>query len=160
MKISDLFSTCILNLLRRKVRTILTIIGVIIGTCSIVVMISLGVGLNEAQQAALSQMGDLTLINIYNYNNGGVVAIGGNGEGEVRQGKNRAAHRRSIGIEQLRPQGQGTDRGAGLGLLDENAGCLGSVAIPGKTGADIVKCRHRGSFLLEIRIFQWTAGPG
>lgn len=57
MKISDLLSTCILSLLRRKVRTILTIVGVIIGTCSIVVMISLGVGLNEAQQAMLPKWG-------------------------------------------------------------------------------------------------------
>ena len=97
---------------------------------------------------------------VLGYGDGLAVAVDGHGEGKVRQGENRAAHGRSIGIEQLRPQGQGTDRGAGLGLLDENAGCLGSVAIPGKTGADIVKCRHRGSFLLEIRIFQWTAGPG
>ncbi len=102
MKISDLFSTCILNLLRRKVRTILTIIGVIIGTCSIVVMISLGVGLNEAQQAALSQMGDLTLINIYNYNNGGVVAIGGNGSISTGGGSSQAPVLDDTAIDAIR----------------------------------------------------------
>lgn len=44
MKISDLLSMCLRSLLRRKVRTLLTVIGVVIGTCAIVVTISLGEG--------------------------------------------------------------------------------------------------------------------
>ncbi len=46
-------------------RTLLTIFGVVIGTCSIVVMLSLGVGMTQQQLAWLDQMGDLTIITVY-----------------------------------------------------------------------------------------------
>ncbi|WP_066458151.1 MULTISPECIES: ABC transporter permease [Anaerotruncus] len=67
MRISDMISMCLGNLFRRKMRTLLTIVGVIVGTCAIVVMISLGLGMNLAQEAMLAQMGDLTIINVMNY---------------------------------------------------------------------------------------------
>ena len=67
MKISDQIIMCLQNLFRRKVRTLLTITGVIIGTCAIVVMISLGVGMQASQDAMLAQMGDLTIIDVNNY---------------------------------------------------------------------------------------------
>lgn len=46
-------------------RTLLTIFGVVIGTCSIVVMLSLGVGMTRQQLAWLDNMGDLTIITVY-----------------------------------------------------------------------------------------------
>ena len=67
MKISDQIIMCLQNLFRRKVCTLLTITGVIIGTCAIVVMISLGVGMQASQDAMLAQMGDLTIIDVNNY---------------------------------------------------------------------------------------------
>ena len=70
MKLFDLIDLCFRNLTRRKVRTLLTIIGVVVGTCAIVVMISLGIGMKESQEQALAQMGDLKLIRVYNYNSG------------------------------------------------------------------------------------------
>jgi len=42
MKFSDLLSMSVNNLRRRKLRTFLTVLGVLIGTASIVVMVSLG----------------------------------------------------------------------------------------------------------------------
>ena len=69
MKISDVISMCIANLTRRKVRTLLTVIGVVVGTCAIMVMVSLGLGMQASQAAMLEQMGDLTVIQVYNYNN-------------------------------------------------------------------------------------------
>ena len=72
MKIFDQIAMCLQNLSRRKVRTALTTMGVVIGTCAIVVMISLGVGLQRSQEAMLAQMGDLTKIEIYNYSGGGM----------------------------------------------------------------------------------------
>ena len=69
MKISDVISMCISNLTRRKVRTLLTVIGVVVGTCAIMVMVSLGLGMQASQDAMLAQMGDLTVIQVYNYNN-------------------------------------------------------------------------------------------
>ena len=71
MKISDLITMCVQNLLRRKVRTLLTVVGVVVGTCAIVVMISIGVGMQASTDAMLASMGDLTLIEIYNYGSGG-----------------------------------------------------------------------------------------
>lgn len=47
MKKSDLLSMAVQNLKNRKSRTKLTVIGVIIGTCSIVIMVSIGVGINN-----------------------------------------------------------------------------------------------------------------
>ena len=69
MKIFDIASMCLRNLARRKVRTLLTVVGVVVGTCAIVVMISLGLGMNASQEALLAQMGDLTIIEIYSYGN-------------------------------------------------------------------------------------------
>ena len=54
MMIFDIVSMCLRNLLRRKIRTLLTIVGVVVGTCAIVVMISLGLGMNASQEALLA----------------------------------------------------------------------------------------------------------
>lgn len=68
MKISDMISMCIGNLFRRKMRTLLTVVGVIVGTCSIVVMISIGIGMNVQLDMTIAQMGSrLTMINVMNY---------------------------------------------------------------------------------------------
>ena len=47
MRFFDLLAMSVNNLRRRKLRTGLTVLGVIIGTASIVVMVSLGIGLKE-----------------------------------------------------------------------------------------------------------------
>lgn len=60
----DLISMGVRNLLRRKTRTILTVFGVIIGTASIVVMLSFGFGMNRSFMKSMEQMGDLTVINV------------------------------------------------------------------------------------------------
>ncbi|WP_343208822.1 ABC transporter permease [Anaerolentibacter hominis] len=67
MKKSDM---CILagrNLSRSKGRTILTILGVVIGCCAIIITVSLGIAMSQNQRKMLEQMGDLTEITIYNY---------------------------------------------------------------------------------------------
>lgn len=61
----DLAMMGLKNLLRRKARTILTVLGVIIGTAAIVVMVSLGLGMNKAFEEQLKQYGSLTMIDIY-----------------------------------------------------------------------------------------------
>lgn len=71
MKISDMLKMCFRNLWRRKGRTLLTVTGVVIGSCAVIVMISLGIGMNNAMDGMLASMGDLTAITIYNYNYGG-----------------------------------------------------------------------------------------
>lgn len=67
MKISDLLRLSTDNLRRRKGRTALTVIGVVVGTFSIIVMISLGIASNAQNEAMLQSWGDLTQITINNY---------------------------------------------------------------------------------------------
>ncbi|MBE5925173.1 MAG: FtsX-like permease family protein [Lachnospiraceae bacterium] len=64
MRFSDILSMSLTNLWRRKIRTFLTVLGVIIGTASIVVMLSLGLGLKEAMLAQVSTAGGLTEITV------------------------------------------------------------------------------------------------
>ena len=66
MKIFDMISICLRNLWRRKGRTLLTIVGVVIGSCAVIVMISLGLGMNQAMDNMLASWGDLTAVTIYN----------------------------------------------------------------------------------------------
>ena len=70
MKISDLLRLSTDNLRRRKGRTALTVIGVVVGTFAIIVMISLGIASNAQNEAMLQSWGDLTQIQIYNYSYG------------------------------------------------------------------------------------------
>ena len=67
MKYFDLLRMSASNLLRRKLRTVLTVLGVIIGTASIVVMVSLGLGLRKSSLAQIEEYGGLTTINVNNY---------------------------------------------------------------------------------------------
>lgn len=61
MRFGDILRLCRQNLWRRKSRTILTVLGVIVGCCSIVLMVSLGQGINEQMNALIKSMGDLSL---------------------------------------------------------------------------------------------------
>lgn len=61
----DLIRLALINFLRSKIRSFLTILGVVIGTAAIVVMLSLGIGMNESFKQQVSQMGSLTEINVY-----------------------------------------------------------------------------------------------
>lgn len=61
----DLISMGLKNLWRRKLRTFLTVLGVIIGTASIVIMVSLGFGMSENFKGEISKMGSLNTINVH-----------------------------------------------------------------------------------------------
>lgn len=50
MKTRDLIMVCLQNLNRHKARTFLTVLGVIVGCCSVVIMISIGIGMKAAQE--------------------------------------------------------------------------------------------------------------
>ena len=87
MKIFDLIALSARNLSRRKGRTALTVIGVAVGTCLIIVMISFGIAMNQANEAMLATWGDLTQIEVYGggtvyYSSGsGTAVIGGSSGG-------------------------------------------------------------------------------
>ncbi len=61
----DLLAMAFMNLWRRKLRALLTALGMAIGTTSIVVMISIGIGFNYAFEEQIAQMGSLTKIEVY-----------------------------------------------------------------------------------------------
>ena len=64
MRWSDLLRMSVSSLRRRKLRTFLTILGVVIGTASIVVMISLGLGLQESMYEEVAKNGGTTAISV------------------------------------------------------------------------------------------------
>ena len=68
MNLIDLLRMSSGNLRRRKLRTLLTVLGVVIGTASIVVMISLGLGLQQSLYAEVEQMGGISNLKIYGKN--------------------------------------------------------------------------------------------
>lgn len=77
MRFSDLVHLCRQNLFRRKSRTILTVLGVVVGCCSIVTMVSLGSGIDEQNKQMLASMGDLTIITVTGTNSTGGMQTAG-----------------------------------------------------------------------------------
>ncbi|MDF2537353.1 MAG: hypothetical protein K0S76_374 [Herbinix sp.] len=67
MRISDLFKMGIRNLSRRKARTILTVLGVVIGSLSIIIMRSIGYGMENNFDTQIMQQGGLTTITVNTY---------------------------------------------------------------------------------------------
>lgn len=64
MRWSDLLRMSASSLKRRKLRTFLTVLGVVIGTASIVVMISLGLGLQQSMYEEVEQSGGTTSLTV------------------------------------------------------------------------------------------------
>lgn len=61
----DLLGMSLNSLRRRKTRTFLTILGVVIGTTSIVIMLSLSTAMDQSFKEQISRMGSLTTIDVY-----------------------------------------------------------------------------------------------
>ncbi len=92
MRLIDLLRMSVSNLWRRKLRTFLTVLGVIIGTASIVVMISLGLGLSKSTMEQIEQSGGLTTITVYEgsgmrYSSGGVAVAVAESSSDENAGK-------------------------------------------------------------------------
>lgn len=64
----DLISMAFRSLAKRKLRTALTIFSVVIGATSIIVMVSLGVALDEKFNAEIENMSNITQIELIGYN--------------------------------------------------------------------------------------------
>lgn len=74
MRFLDIVGMSAGNLWRRKLRTFLTVLGVMIGTASIVVMLSLGIGLKSAMMEQMTAYGGMTEIEVSrNYGNDNVL---------------------------------------------------------------------------------------
>ena len=67
MRFIDIMGMSFLNLWRRKLRAFLTVLGMVIGVSSIVVMVSLGIGIREATVESFAGTGSLTTIRVDRY---------------------------------------------------------------------------------------------
>lgn len=65
MKKIDMVSMSVRSLWRRKLRTGLTVLGVIIGASSIILMLSLGLAMEQNMEEQFARWGDLTVIQVY-----------------------------------------------------------------------------------------------
>ncbi|MEI7885222.1 MAG: FtsX-like permease family protein [Clostridia bacterium] len=92
MNYKDVVDLALRNLLRRRTRSILAILGVIIGTCSIVVMLSLGLGMSAGFDEQLKMIGDLHIIN---------VMPGGGGPASAQVGASSSSKLDDIAIENI-----------------------------------------------------------
>lgn len=64
MKLNDLLVFSLRNLSRRKLRTILTLLSILIGTSFIILMISFGLGMQKNNEEMIESMGGLTNITV------------------------------------------------------------------------------------------------
>lgn len=85
MNLTDLLRMSLGNLKRRKLRTFLTVLGVIIGTASIVVMISLGLGLQQSLYDEVEQSGGLTMLDVTGQSAGESMVYYGGAQEESNQ---------------------------------------------------------------------------
>jgi ABC-type antimicrobial peptide transport system permease subunit len=78
MNSGDIFGLGARNLLRRKTRTLLAVMGVIIGVSAIIVMLSIGYGLQKSFADMIESWGNLHLVTVYKgaSGSGGITATG------------------------------------------------------------------------------------
>lgn len=80
MRLLDLLRLIISNLGRRKARVALTAIGVVIGTATVVILVSMAIGLQQNANQQLYGIGDLSQIQVSpNYAEGPIPVGGGLG---------------------------------------------------------------------------------
>jgi len=84
MRLIDLIGLILENLNRRKGRVFLTAIGVVIGTDSVVLLVSIASGLQNIATSQIGNIGDLTTIQVYpGYRDSGMMMAGGGGGGTM-----------------------------------------------------------------------------
>lgn len=64
MKFKDLITMALRNLNSRRLRTFLTVLGVVIGATSIIIMLSIGVGFKKINNDFFASLGDLTVLDV------------------------------------------------------------------------------------------------
>ena len=104
MSNKDILQLCFGNLLRRRTRTILSVIGVIIGTTAIIVMISIGMGLSYGYQEQLESFGNLHMVEVYNSGGG----MSSNGQTNKMDDRTIAKMEKIDGVTVISPRSPNT----------------------------------------------------
>jgi len=87
MRFIDLISLILDNLGRRKGRVMLTAIGVVIGTASVILLISLAIGLQQSATENLWGISDLRRVDVYpGYSDVPMMEVGVSGKGGMPSG--------------------------------------------------------------------------
>ncbi len=148
MSLKDILSTAFLNLWRRKMRAFLTVLGMVIGVASIVVMVSLGIGIKQATIESFAGTGSLTTIRVSSWS----YVSTGNGGASSRQKKldkkAMAEFKKITGVEAVMPlietygmlkSGRYVTDASILGVTKEQAEQFGITlsegTIPGSSGS-------------------------
>ena len=149
MSLKDMLTTAFLNLWRRKMRAFLTVLGMVIGVASIVVMVSLGIGIKQATIESFAGTGSLTTIRVSSWS----YVSTGNGGGSSRQKKldkkAMAEFKKITGVEAVMPlietygmlkSGRYVTDASILGVTKEQAEQFGITlsegTIPGSSGSN------------------------
>ena len=159
MSMKDLLTTAFLNLWRRKLRTFLTVLGMVIGVASIVVMVSLGIGIKQATVESFAGTGSLTTIRVNSWS----YVSSGNGGGGSRQKelnkKAMAEFKKLDGVQAVMPliqtsgmikSGQYVVDASILGITKEQAQQFGITLAQGDLPGS------GGSTTYEIALGAWT----
>lgn len=100
MRISDLLKMGLKNLFRRKVRTVLTVLGVVIGCLFIIITISIGHGMDRSFETQVKEYGSLTTITVDTY--GAIFDEDGNWAGSQEQKLTKDVVERIKAIDHVR----------------------------------------------------------
>ncbi|HEY9205324.1 MAG TPA: ABC transporter permease [Candidatus Methanoperedens sp.] len=143
MKLIDAFEAVFLSFSSNKFKTLMSSLGIIIGVIAIVVMLSVGEGLQEGVGKAFSDM-DLDVITVF---------PGGSGfeQGKFYQkpaefdDKDVHALENVVGVKTVSPR---TDGSMSVNFRDEERMVSISAVIPTKT-ADLAESVDKGRFLMD-----------
>lgn len=159
MSLKDMLSTAFLNLWRRKMRAFLTVLGMVIGVASIVVMVSLGIGIKQATIESFAGTGSLLTIRVNSWS----YVSTGNGGGSSRQKKldkkAMSEFKKITGVDAVMPlvetygmlkSGRYVTDASILGVTKEQAEKFGITLADGKIPGS------SGSNVYEIALGAWT----
>ena len=159
MSLKDMLTTAFLNLWRRKMRAFLTVLGMVIGVASIVVMVSLGIGIKQATIESFAGTGSLTTIRVNSWS----YVSTGNGGGSSRQKKldkkAMAEFKKIAGVDDVMPlvetygilkSGRYVTDASILGVTKEQAAKFGITLADGKIPSG------SGANVYEIALGAWT----
>ena len=99
MRFGDLLRVAFLNLWRRKLRAFLTVLGLVIGITAIVVMVSLGLGIEKATIDAYAGTGSLTMIDVSSWK---WTEVPGGGGGVMMSGTSTETKLDDKSVEKIR----------------------------------------------------------
>ncbi len=159
MSLKDMLTTAFLNLWRRKMRAFLTVLGMVIGVASIVVMVSLGIGIKQATIESFAGTGSLMTIRVSSWSYVSTGNGGGSSRTKKLDKKAMAEFKKIEGVDAVMPlvetygmlkSGRYVTDASILGVTKEQAEKFGITLADGKIPSG------SGANVYEIVLGAWT----